>query len=135
MHTPDPAPHKSTRSLADLLGDLVHESTEVVKGEGRLLRAELSQAGSRVAKGTEMMAAGAIMLLLAAIVLVQALVIVLARTMGPEWASLLVGVVLLLIGAVLIGRGRRHFDPEALAPTRTMAQTRRDLRLTQEQLP
>lgn len=134
MPTPEPTHRGPPKTVVDLLGDLIHDLTGLVKGEGRLLRAELSEAGGRVAKGAEMMAAGGILLLLAAIVLIQALVIVLAQWIGAPWASLAVGVVLLVIGAFLVNAARKQLSPQALAPTKTFAQTSRDVRLTKDTL-
>ena len=134
MAAPEPTPRTGPRSVLDLLGDLITDLTGIVTSEGRLLRAELTQAGTTIAKGAEMMAAGAIFLLLAAFVLIQALVIALAAWLGAQWASLAVGVVLLIIGAVLIARARRHLSTATLTPNRTLAQTSRDARLAKDLL-
>ncbi len=120
--------------LADLLSDLVRDLTGIVRGEGRLMRAELADAARNAAAGAEMMAAGAILLLLAALVLVQALVIALAEVIGPGWSATVVGAVLGILGAVLVYRGRHNLSAARLIPERTMEQTSRDIRLAKEQL-
>lgn len=123
-----------SRSIADLLGDLVRDLTGLVRSEGRLVRAELVEAGKGMAVGAEMIAAGAILLLVALLVLVQALVVLLAHWVGPGWASAIVGAVFGIIGALLILRGKKNMSAANLVPERTIEQTSRDARLAREQI-
>ncbi|NEX46486.1 phage holin family protein [Pseudotabrizicola algicola] len=120
--------------IAGLLADLIRDVTGIVRGEGRLIRTELSQGLKSMAAGAEMMVAGAIFLLVAALVLVQALVIALAEWVGPGWASVIVGAALGIIGALLIARGRTSLSAAELMPDRTLQQTSRDIRLAKEHL-
>ena len=117
-----------------MLSDLVRDVTGIVRGEGKLIRTEIAQAVKGMGAGAEMMAGGAILLLVAAIVLVQALVILLAAWVGPGWASAIVGAILGIIGAVLVGAGRKKMAVTELMPDRTLQQTSRDVRLAKEQL-
>lgn len=128
----EPGPH--ARSVPELLTDLVRDVGELFRKEGRLVRAEISEAGKRMATGVEMVGAGAVVLLVAMLVLVQALVIALAEVMGAGWASLLVGGVLAVVGIVLVLRGRKDLSAASLAPERTIEQTSRDARLAREQI-
>jgi hypothetical protein len=124
----------SAASFADLLSDLIRELTGLVRSEGRLMRAEIAEAGKTIAGGAEMMAAGAVLLLVAMIVLVEALVIALARHVGAGWASTIIGAGLGLLGALLILRGQKSVRSARLIPERTLEQTSRDVRLAKEQI-
>lgn len=124
----------ASRTIPELLTDLVRDLGELFRNEGRLVRAEISEAGKRLATGIEMMGAGAVLLLVALFVLVQALVIALAHLVGPGWSSLIVGGLLAAIGIFLIMRGRKDLSASSLMPERTLEQTSRDVRLAKEQI-
>lgn len=79
-------------------------------------------------------AVGAIFLLVSLIILLQALIVALVKLgLGPGWASLLVGVVIAIIGAVFVKRGTTNMSSSELALTRTADQLRKDANLAQEQ--
>jgi hypothetical protein len=124
----------ASRSIPELLTDLVRDLGELFRKEGRLVRAEISEAVGRLTTGIEMMGAGAVLLLVALFVLVQALVIALAHLVGPGWSSLIVGGLLAAVGIVLIMRGRKDLSASSLMPERTLEQTSRDVRLAKEQI-
>ena len=69
------------------------------------------------------------------LILLQALIIVLVRFgLTAGWASLLVGLVVAAIGAVLMRTGMAKLSPSTLNPTRTEAQVSEDLRAAKEQI-
>jgi protein-S-isoprenylcysteine O-methyltransferase Ste14 len=132
MANPEHPGHHDPRTIPELMTDLVHELTALFKSEGRLVRAEISESGRKIATGGEMIAAGGIILLVALFVLVQALVIGLSEWVGPGWAALIVGVTLAIIGAVLVQSGRKSFSSASLTPDRTMQQLQQDMRLREK---
>lgn len=134
MADPDFRASQPAPGLAELLADLVRDLTGLVRSEGRLMRAELVEAGRNVASGIEMMAAGALALVVALIVLVQAVVIFVATLVGPGWAAVIVGAVIGLFGALLILKGRQTMNAANLMPERTLEQTGRDIQLAKEQI-
>lgn len=134
MSSFDERPPVDSRSLPDLVADLIRDLSDLVRSETRLVKAEISEAGRRMAHGAEMIIAGGVILLLAAIVLLQALVIALAHWVGPGWAAVIVGFVLFAIGAMLMLRGRKDLSASSLMPDRSMEQVNRDARLVKEQL-
>lgn len=125
---------RANRSVPELLSKLVDDITGLFRSEGRLVRAELAEASRQMATGVELMGAGAILLLVALLVLVQALVIALAAWVGAGWASLIVGGVLAIIGAIMIARARSDLRAVNLMPQRTMEQTSRDAQMAREQV-
>lgn len=124
---------RDNRTFPELLGNLMHETSELLRTEGRLIRAELSDKLTQIQVAGGSLAAGAICLLVALIVLAQALVIALAEMMDPGWAALIVGVVIAAIGVGLLYKGKKDLEPSSLAPNETAEQLRRDGRLVKEQ--
>ena len=140
----DPRP-TDPRSVPQLLSDLAKELTTLFKKEGQLIRAELSEKASKVGVGVGEVAAGAICLLVALNVLAAALVVAIARIgadqtdpaiqnsgIGVGWASLIVGVLLAIIGALLVRRGTSQMTD--LTPERTVNQVSQDANLVKDQV-
>jgi len=121
-----------TRTLPQLLSNLVRELTTLVTRETQLLRTEVSEKISQVEAGVGSLLAGAICLLVALNVLAGALVIALAHWLGAGWSALAVGVVLAIIGAVLVKTGTAAMHH--LKPERSMRQMSQDVRIMKEQV-
>ena len=145
--TPEPRVHGTadTRSVPQLLSDLARELTTLFRKEGQLIRAELSEKTSQLGVGIGEVAAGAICLLVALNVLAGALVVAIARIgadqadpaiqdsgIGLGWASLIVGVILAVIGAVLVKKGTANMSN--LTPERTVNQVSQDATMVKEQV-
>lgn len=126
---------RETRSVPDLIGDLMREGNELLRTEGRLIRSEISDKIRQVEVGGGSILAGAICLLVALNVLAAALVAALANVaqMGPAWAALIVGVVIAAIGAMLLAKGKKDLEPSSLTPEMTAQQLRKDGQLVKEQ--
>ena len=122
------------RSVPELLSDLVNQTTTLFRKEGELIRAELSEKVSQIVTAAGSLVAGAILLLVALNVLAFALVVALTHLVGPGWASLIVGVLLAAIGAVLLMKGKNDLDAGNLAPRRSLHQVKRDADLVKEQV-
>jgi hypothetical protein len=125
---------RETRSVTDLITDLIRETGELVRTESRLVRAEISDKVRQVEMGGGSLAAGAICLLVALFVLAQALIVAVGELIGDAWAALLVGVILAAIGAALLAKGRRDLEPSNLMPDRTTNQLNKDGQLVKEQI-
>lgn len=125
---------RDTRSIPNLVTDLVDQLSSLVRTEGQLLRSELKEGASRAGSGMLEIAAGAMMLLAALIVLLQALILALANAgFGTGWSALVVGLVVAVIGGILVKRGTTNMSPSEIAPTRTAAQLQKDGKLVREQ--
>ncbi|WP_206454913.1 phage holin family protein [Aurantimonas marina] len=124
---------RDSRSVPELLSDLLRETTELFKTEGELIRSEISDKITQLEVGGGSIAAGAICLLVALFVLAQALIVALGSFMGDAWAALLVGVVIAGIGVALLFKGRSDLSPSNLSPDRTARQLRKDGQLVKEQ--
>jgi hypothetical protein len=122
-----------SRSVPELLADLVRGVPELVRQEIQLLRSEMSDKITQVEIGLGSIVAGAILLFAALLVLLQAIVIALTEFVGAGWASLIVGVVVAAVGAVLLKKGIDQMKVSSLMPDRTTNQLRQDVDLAKEQ--
>jgi hypothetical protein len=125
---------RESRSVTDLITDLIRETGELVRTESRLVRAEISDKVRQLEMGGGSLAAGAICLLVALFVLAQALIVALGSIIGDAWAALLVGVVIAAIGMALLAKGRRDLAPSNLMPDRSTNQLSKDGQLVKEQI-
>ncbi|WP_028034706.1 phage holin family protein [Chelativorans sp. J32] len=123
------------RGITTLISDLADQASTLVRTEFELLRTEMSEKLGQVKNGAIEVIAGAICLMAALLVLLQALIVALARLgLGPAWASLLVGVVVAILGAILVRTGSSNMSASNLTPDRTQAQLDRDVRTVKEQI-
>jgi hypothetical protein len=124
---------RDTRSLPELIADIVGEVSELLRAEAQLIRSEISDKIRQVEVGGSAIAAGAICLLVALFVLSQAMVVALGNYIGDARAALAVGIVIAVIGVAFLAKGKRDLSPSNLTPDRTASQLRKDARLVKEQ--
>lgn len=124
------------RSLIGLFGDLWRETQTLVHQEAQLAKAELSEKVSQVTTGAGEIAAGGAVLFAGFIVLLFAAVGALQLMIDSEhaiWiAPLAVGAVVMIIGYVVLSRGRKQLQADSMVPERTMQSLQRDARLAKE---
>lgn len=124
-----------TRSIADLLGDLLTQVSNLLRQEGRLARAEISEKIAQAAGAIVLLLAGAILMIPATVILfdagVQALV---DAGLTPALSALVVGGGAFLLGLILVLVGKSRLAPRHLAPSRTVHQLQRDAAIAQEQI-
>lgn len=122
-----------TRSLPELVADMVGDMTDLVRKESQLVRAEVTEKIQDATRAGGMLAVGGALLLGAFLVLLQALVLALSKAMDPLWASIIVGVVVGLVGYSFIKRAMKKVQPSELTPDRSARQIRKDVGLVKEQ--
>ena len=89
-----------THSLGEIAGGLAGDVQDLVKGELKLARAEFDQKLHGLIAGAISMVGGALVAFAGLVVLLEGGAAILARWI-PTWASLLiVGAVIVLVGAV-----------------------------------
>ncbi|MGR3624667.1 MAG: phage holin family protein [Limimaricola sp.] len=116
--------HKSTGSL---LSEALNHVSGLVRKEVDLARAEMSRAVSRAGMGIGLIVGAVILALTALNVLAAAFVAWLAETgIGPGWSSLIVGVVILVIAAILVKVGINRVKAVTNAPKRSAESIRKD---------
>ena len=127
---PDPIRSQSPASLA---ADALRISSNLVRKEVTLAKAELRQNLSRAGTGLGMIVAAAVLGIVTLNVLTVALVAALAETdLGPIWSAVIVGVVLAILAYVLLRKGMADLKPENLMPTRTVENVQRDANAVKE---
>jgi xanthine/uracil permease len=126
---------RDERSLGDLFSDLSRETTTLVRQEVQLAKAELTQSATEAARGIGMLVAGGAVAYAGLLFLLLAIVYGLIEAGWDAWLSaLVVGLVVVAIGAVLVLRARESLKPANLAPRRTIETLKEDQEWAKEQI-
>ena len=126
---------RDERSLGDLFSDLSRETTTLVRQEVQLAKAELTQSATEAARGIGMLVAGGAVAYAGLLFLLLAIVFGLIEAGWDAWLSaLVVGLVVVAIGAVLVLRARESLKPANLAPRRTIETLKEDQEWAKEQI-
>ena len=124
------------RTLMSLFTDLFRETSTLVQKEAELAKAEISEKVSEVGKGAAEIAVGGAIVFAGFIVLLFAAVGALQLMIASEhaiWlAPLIVGAVVMIVGYIVLSRGRKQLQAENLAPERTMESLQRNATLAKE---
>ena len=109
------------RSLGELFADLSRETSELVRHEVALAKAELSEKAARVGKDVGLISVGGALAYAGVLTLVAALVMGLAA-LGIDWwvSALLVGAVVLVAGYLSTQKGLSALKREQVTPTETI---------------
>jgi xanthine/uracil permease len=129
------AQQRDERSLGDLFSDLSRETTTLVRQEVQLAKAELTQSATEAARGIGMLVAGGAVAYAGLFFLLLAVVFGLIEAGWDAWLSaLVVGLVVVAIGAVLVLRARESLKPANLAPQKTVETLKEDAAWAKEQI-
>jgi hypothetical protein len=123
------------RSIPEILTDLIAQFTTLVRKEGQLARAEVSENVGRVAAGIGLVIGGAVLLIPALVILFQMAVIAIADLYGvaPFLSALIVGGAALVLGLLLLIVGLTRFRARQLVPDRTIGQLQHDAAMARAQ--
>jgi hypothetical protein len=126
---------RDERSLGDLFSDLSRETTTLVRKEVQLAKAELTQSATEAARGIGMLVAGGAVAYAGLLFLLLAIVFGLIEAGWDPWVSaLVVGLVVVAIGAILVLRARESLKPANLAPQKTVETLKEDAEWAKEQI-
>jgi hypothetical protein len=117
---------KSDRPITGLLADLADQLRSLFRHEVALFKAELVEKLGLVGQGVGAIAIGALIAFRGWLALLAAAVLGLATVVAPWLAALIVGLVVLGLGAALFYFGKSRLDGEALAMRRTLNSLRED---------
>lgn len=121
-------------SLGQLLTELTGDMSTLVRQELEIAKTETMQKVSGATRSVIMMVAGGLLAYAGLIALVIAAAIALGSLM-PYWlSSLIVGLVVVAIGAVLIISGRSRLTNISLVPQNTVETLKQDARWAKEQI-
>jgi len=125
----------TNRPITDIFRDLLAQLTSLVRTEGELARAEMSEKVDQAARGLMLMVGGAVLLIPALVILLGAAVAAIMDTgLEPYWAALIVGGAALVLGVILMIIGKSSVKLNNLAPSKTMHQLRRDVSVARQQM-
>lgn len=126
---------KDNRSLSQLIVDLQRESSTLVRDEVALVRAEINEKVSQALNGVISLLMGALVAFSALIIVLIAVAELLITFDIVGWlAYLIVGAIVLIIGVVMLMKGKSNLQPANLAPQRTAEELRRDRDMVREQV-
>jgi hypothetical protein len=119
-------------SLGDLVGGLASDIQDLVRGEIALGRAELEQKLDRVILAAIWVLGGALLGFAGLVVVLQGVAAILALVI-PVWAaSMIVGVIIVAIGAAFAKSGIAMLSLKTLTPDRMAANLQKDAQLLKE---
>lgn len=124
----------SQQRIGELIGSVAKDVQDLVWGEVRLARAELDQKLHRVILAAVWLIGGALVAFAGLVVILQGIALALALVL-PTWAAfLIVGVAIVVIGALFARSGLAMLSLKALSPDRTIASLQKDTRLVKEHI-
>jgi putative superfamily III holin-X len=127
-----PTHSESPASLAEIIGGLAGDIQDLVRGEIALARSELDQKFHRILVAFIWLLGGALLGFAGLVVLLQALAALLAIVL-PVWLSaLVIGVVVVGMGAVFANSGLGMLSLKELSPDRTVANIQKDAHIVKE---
>jgi hypothetical protein len=123
------------RTVPELFTSVVSQLADLVRTEGQLARAEISEKMTLAATGLGFIVGGAILLMPALVVLLEAAVAALVDNgIAPYWAALIVGGACLLLGLILLLIGVSWLRSGRLMPDKTIHQLQRDAATARSQV-
>lgn len=119
-------------SLGKLLGNVATDIQDLVRGEIRLARSELDQKLDRVIMAAVWLLGGALVAFAGLVVVLEGGAAALALVL-PQWAaSVIVGLVIVIVGALFARSGLAMLSLKTLTPDRTVASLEKDARVVKE---
>ncbi len=126
---------EETRSVGSLLGDLGRQVSTLVRKEIELARIEVVSGVSRLGRGAAMGGVGGALVYAGLLALIGAAILGLIESGMDAWAAaLVVGLVVLVVGALITWSGAGQIRTARLAPTQTAETVRENVDFVKEQL-
>jgi hypothetical protein len=125
----------STRSIPEILTDLVSQFSTLLSKEGQLARAELAENIAKAASGLGLAVVGAVLLIPALTILLGAAVIALNQYgLAAPLAAVAIGGAVFIIGVILLFLGIGRLKAKHMLPSRTLHQLQRDASTAKDQM-
>jgi hypothetical protein len=126
--------HRSERPVGGLLSDLARQFTLLLRQEMALARAEIVDKIGQLGSATGLIAAGGLIAFAGLLYLLAAATLGLGKVVEMWLAALIVGGVVLLVGAGLALLGRARLQASNLVPLRTVRSLKDDAAWAKEQV-
>lgn len=125
----------STRSIPEILTDVVNQFSTLLSKEGQLARAELAENIAKAAAGLGLAVIGAVLLIPALTILLAAAVIALNQSgLAAPLAAVAIGGAVFIIGVILLFLGIGRLKAKRMLPSRTLHQLQRDASTAKDQM-
>jgi hypothetical protein len=125
---------RAGRPVATLLSDLANEIGTLLRQEIALFKAELQEKLRLLSQGAGAVVAGGLIAFSGWLALLAAAILGLSEILAPWLSALIVGVVVIALGAGLLMFGKGRLDADALVPRRTLNSLRDDEAWIRDQL-
>lgn len=120
------------QALGALLGSVATDLKDLVQGEIKLARSELDQKLRRIIMAAVFLLGGALVAFAGLVVFLQGIAAALALVLSTWAASLIVGILIVVVGGLFAWSGLGMLSLKALSPDRTTASLQKDLRVLKE---
>jgi len=131
---PPNEPQAAERSVGELLGDLMHETTTLVSQEITLAKNEMTQKAAEAARNAAALAVGGLVAYTGLLAVVAAVILLLVHYGVTAWVSaLLVGVVIAAVGGALVLKGLTALKHTDLAPRQAIETLKEDAQWAKDQ--
>jgi hypothetical protein len=125
----------NTRTIPELFTSVMRQLAELMRTEGLLARAEMSEKMTQATTGLGLIVGGAILLMPALVVLLEAAVAALVDSgFAPYWSALIVGGACFVLGLILLLIGVSWLKAGKLMPDKTIHQLQRDAATARSQV-
>ena len=122
----------NSHGLGELLGNVAVDIQDLVRGEVRLARAELDQKLDRVIMAAIWLLGGALVAFAGLVVILQGVAAALSLVL-PTWAaSLIVGILIVVVGALFARSGLAMLSLKNLTPDRMASSLQKDVDVVKE---
>ena len=118
--------------LGSILGSVAQDVQDLVRGEIRLARAELDQKLRGVILAAIFLLGGALLAFAGLVVFLQGIAAALALAITTWAASLIVGMLIVGIGALFAWSGLRKLSLKSLTPEHMTSSLRKDVQVVKE---
>jgi len=125
---------RDDRSLGELFAELSRQTSTLIRQEVALAKAEVKEKGKEAGKDIGMMAAGGALAYAGLLALIAAIIIALANVIAWWLSALIVGIVVVAIGALMIQRGMSALKESGVAPEQTIETLKEDKEWARKQL-
>ena len=131
---PEQPQTKTERSVGELLGNLMHETTTLVRQEVTLAKNEMTQKAAEAGKNAAALAVGGAVAYAGLLAVIAGVILLLVHTgLAPWVAALLVGIVVAATGGTMVMKGLSALKHSDMAPRQTIATLKEDAQWAKDQ--
>jgi hypothetical protein len=124
----------SDQSIGELLGELMRETTTLIRQEITLAKNEMTRKASDAARNIAVLAVGGTVAYAGILAIVAAIVLMFVNAgLAPWLAALIVGVVIAAIGGVMAMKGLNALKHADMAPRQTIETLKEDAQWVKQQ--